>query len=89
MRRIRPNLKPKNLFPSVPEEVRKAATKDYWITGELFKDCNPGFIDTSNVFIQHDVQVSTYLEREKFLRYLSSKVSITRFPRSHPSFSSI
>ncbi|SFG58070.1 hypothetical protein SAMN04488025_1523 [Planifilum fulgidum] len=32
------------------------------------------------LFIQHDVQVSTYEEREKFLGYLSSRVSITRFP---------
>ena len=63
------------------EKMYEELTTNYLITEEFYHRLDK-YMDRyiECLFIQHDVQVSTYHERETFLRYLSSRVSITRFP---------
>ena len=63
------------------EKMFHELTTHYLITEEFVQKLRSQFYRYIEcLFIQHDVQVSTYHEREMFLRYLSSRVSITRFP---------
>jgi len=62
------------------EKLFEELTTDYLITDEFYERVESEFYRYVECqFIQHDVQVSTYQEREKFLQYLSSIVSITNF----------
>ena len=63
------------------EKMYEELTTNYLITEEFYHRLDK-YMDRyiECLFIQHDVQVSTYHERETVLGYLSSQVSITNFP---------
>ncbi|WP_143085436.1 hypothetical protein [Planifilum fulgidum] len=62
-------------------EMFEQLTTHYLITEEFFRDLESRFHRYIEcLFIQHDVQVSTYEERKRFLGYLFSRLSITKVP---------
>ncbi|PRX38535.1 hypothetical protein CLV97_1519 [Planifilum fimeticola] len=62
------------------EKLFEELTTDYLITDAFYEKVESEFYRYVECqFVQHDIQVTTYPEREKFLQYLSSVVSITNF----------